>query len=84
MQGRNAKYVSITDKTEGKNWEKLGRAVSIDCYDMLHDLTKSISGIIDDLVLHICDCLTKLIEYLDFYFVSKKDACIKIVDPEFF
>lgn len=74
MQGKN---VSITDKTEVKNWEKLGRAVSIDCYDMFHNLTKSTSEIIDDLVLHICECLTNLIEYLDFYFVSKEDTQTK-------
>lgn len=75
---KNATCFSMADKIKDKKKsQRVGKAVSEDCYDMFHSLT-TITGEADNLnSAHlrkvVSEHLTHLIEYLDFYFPSKED-----------
>ncbi|XP_040312981.1 SCAN domain-containing protein 3 isoform X3 [Herpailurus yagouaroundi] len=83
MQGKNATCFSMADKIEGQKQklEVWRNRVSVNCYDMFHNLTTIIHEVGNDLDIVylrkvINEHLTNLLDCFELYFPSKEDPRI--------
>ncbi|XP_011280330.2 SCAN domain-containing protein 3 isoform X1 [Felis catus] len=83
MQGKNATCFSMADKIEGQKQklEAWRNRVSVNCYDMFHNLTTIIHEVGNDLDIVylrkvINEHLTNLLDCFELYFPSKEDPRI--------